>query len=572
MEVTSLLELKTAPQTIFDMLPERGTRIRFMIPTGDGDWRGMTWIAFAAQIRAMGSFLCSQGLNSGDRFAILAPNRVEWLSAALGGQAVGGAFVPIYPSCTPDQVAYIIDHSDSELLFVDTPILLGRVLEAWDQMTNLKRVILLDDSLNVPQVLSKLRKSGKHVPSYHTIEGKFCHWSQAISIGDAYDKEFPENFEEKLRGVSLDLTSMMIYTSGTTGPPKGVPLTHYNVGVNGRDWLNCNAPLVEIGDVDLLWLPMSHIFGFGEACLGNTLGFTSYLCDPYSVLPLLQKVKPNVLMSVPRYWEKLAMAAMAESDSEKQKAKLQEVTGGNLRFCLSGGAGLKYEIKEFFHKNGMLIIEGYGLTEASPTITFNRPDAFRFDTVGRPLPSVTVKLADDGEILAKGDNVFSGYHKNPEATKEAFNEDGWLLTGDLGRFTEDGFLQIIGRKKEILVTAGGKNIPPANIELEFMDHPFIVHLVVYGDGKPFLTAGVWINEAELSAAVGPDVSRERLNQLIQEEIDRVNAKLAKHETIKKFLVMDKPLTVENGLLTPTLKIKRKAIYEAFEEIFEGLYL
>jgi long-chain acyl-CoA synthetase len=255
---------------------------------------------------------------------------------------------------------------------------------------------------------------------------------------------------------------------------------------------------------------------------------------------------------------------------------LRARTGGHLRFCLSGGAGLKREVKELFWEAGMLIVEGYGLTECSPTLTLNRPDAFRFDTVGKPLPSVELKLAADGEILAKGPSVFTGYHKDPVATKDAFTADGWFLTGDVGRFTDEGFLQIIDRKKDILVTAGGKNVPPANIELRFKDDPLIAHVVVYGDAKRYLVAGVWPNDAAAAAhldanAVPPAARDEALRALLSRRIDQVNAELASYETIKRFAVMKRPLTIEEGLLTQTLKIRRKKIHETFRSDFEALY-
>jgi long-chain acyl-CoA synthetase len=306
---------------------------------------------------------------------------------------------------------------------------------------------------------------------------------------------------------------------------------------------------------------MSHIFGFGEACLGNTLGWTSYLADPVTVLAKLPEVRPSVLMSVPSVWEKLAQGAMREPSVESKVARLREATGGSLRFCLSGGAGLKREVKELFHAAGLLLVEGYGLTEASPTLTMNRPDAFRFDSVGKPFPSVEIVLAEDGEILARGPSIFGGYHKDPAASAEAFTADGWLKTGDVGRFTEDGFLQIVDRKKDILVTAGGKNVPPVNIEQRFADDPFLAHVVVYGDGKKFLVAGVWPNHAAIDAVTA----------LVQRRIDEVNAKLASYESLKRFVLMDPPLSVEAGLLTPTLKVKRKKVYETYRSAFESLY-
>jgi len=578
MDVTPFLEPRIAPRAVFDSLAERRSRVRFMIPDGprQEDWRAVTWGAFAQQIRDLALFLASSGLKSGERAAIYAANRVEWISAALAIQATGGVMVPIYPSSTADQAAYVAEHCDARVVFVDGAPLLARIFEKHASYAAVERFVLLDDSLDAAQVLASVRAKGHEVPAWSELERRIVPWSRAIGIGAARDRESPGEFERTMNAVSLDQPGLMLYTSGTSGNPKGVPLTHRNVAINGADWLKSNAPLVREGAVDLLWLPMSHIFGFGEACLGNTLGFTSYLADPRTVLAKLPEVRPHVFMSVPSVWEKIAMLALAEEGGEKRRSKLAEVTGGNLEFCLSGGAGLKREVKEFFHGCGILIIEGYGLTETSPTLTLNRPDAFRFDSVGKPLPSVQLQLAEDGEILARGPTVFSGYHKDPAATREAFTEDGWFKTGDVGRFTEDGFLQIVDRKKDILVTAGGKNVPPANIEQRFADDPFIAHFVVYGDAKRYLVAGVWLNDdavrAHLDASgVKAEALRDAQAALVQQRVDRVNAQLPSYETIKSFRIMPQPLTVEGGLLTPTLKVRRKRVYETYREIFEGLY-
>jgi long-chain acyl-CoA synthetase len=224
----------------------------------------------------------------------------------------------------------------------------------------------------------------------------------------------------------------------------------------------------------------------------------------------------------------------------------------------------------------VLLIEGYGLTECSPTLTLNRPDAFRFDSVGKVVPSVEVMLAEDGEILARGPSIFLGYHKDATATKEAFTDDGWFKTGDVGRFTDDGFLQIIDRKKDILVTAGGKNVAPANIEQRFADDPLIAHVVVYGDAKRYLSAGVWLNQQAVDAhldqsGIAPGARGEALRALVQSRIERVNAEVASYETIKKFAVLEPALTVEGGLLTATLKVRRKKVYEAYRAQLEALY-
>ncbi len=561
-DLTPYRELKIAPRAVFDRLGERRARPRFMIPDG-ADWRAVTWGAFAEQIRRAALFCAASGMGAGDRAAIFAGNRVEWISAALAIQAAGGVMVPIYPASTAEQAAYVLAHSDARILFVDGAALLARVFESWAQLGAVAKIVLLDDALEPARVAADLRAKGKPAPGAAEIEAKLVSWSRALALGAVRDAGDPAAFERTMHAVPLDAPGLMLYTSGTSGHPKGVPLTHRNVAVNGLDWLECNAPIVEEGAVDLLWLPMSHIFGLGEACLGNTLGWTTYLSDPATVCTRLPEVKPSVFMSVPSVWEKLAIASAAPGSS------LAAVTGGQLRFCLSGGAGLKREVKELFHAAGVLIIEGYGLTETSPTLTLNRPGAFRFDSVGRPLPSVELRLAEDGEILARGPSVFGGYHKDAAATREAFADDGWFKTGDVGRFTEDGFLQIVDRKKDILVTAGGKNVAPANIEIRFRDDPFLAHVVVYGDAKRYLVAGVWLNDD----AVAAEVARRGIavRDLVQERVERVNAEVASYETIKRFVVVDTPLTVANGLLTATLKVRRKKVYEAFGDRLEGLY-
>jgi long-chain acyl-CoA synthetase len=574
MDVTPFLELMTAPQVVFRWLDARREKPRFLLPQRDGTWSPVTWGAFADDIRAVASYLASGDLRPGDRAAVFAPNRVEWASAALAIQAAQGVMVPIYPASTAEQAAYVASHSDARVVFVDTPALLGRIFEAWDAYAHVVRIVTLDDSLDAAAVLAGLRAKGKSVPDDAVLAGRVLRWGEVRSRGAARDQESPGAFEQLLATVDFDAPGMMLYTSGTSGNPKGVPLSHRNVGTNTQDWLRNNAPLLPEAGVDVLWLPMSHIFGFGEMGLGNLLGFTTYMSDPATVLARLPELKPDVFMSVPAYWEKLATQAMAAPTPEAQREKLAAITGGRLRFCLSGGAGLKREIKEFFHEHGVLIIEGYGLTETSPTLTLNRPDAFRFDTVGKPMPSVELRLAEDGEILARGPNVFRGYHKDEAATREAFTDDGWFKTGDVGRWTEDGFLQIIDRKKDILVTAGGKNVPPANIELRFQGDPRFLHVVVYGDGKKFLVAGVWPNEAEVAARLGAERTAARdesLRALLAESVAKVNGQLASYESIKRFEVFHEPLTVNAGLLTASLKVRRKKVYEAFRAAFEALY-
>jgi long-chain acyl-CoA synthetase len=567
---------RPAPQQVFTFLEERRSRPRFMVPDEGGDWRAVTWAGYAQAIRELALFLEAEGQRAGDRAAILGNNRVEWIEAALGAQAAGGVVVPIYPSSTADQVAYVAAHSDARVLFVDGEALLERVFERWPRYPELRRIVCLDDRMRPDAAAERARARGAEVPSFAELERKVISWSRARAIGAARDREDPKRFDRLLGALSLEQQAVMIYTSGTTGHPKGVPLTHANLGLNTEDWMETLAPLLDEGAVDLLWLPMSHIFGLGEVNIGNQLGWTSYLATPANVCEKIREVRPGVFMSVPSFWEKLAAPALLEADREARIKKLRDATGGRLRFCLSGGAGLKREVKELYWSAGILVIEGYGLTETSPTLTLNRPDAFRFDSVGKALPRVELRLAEDGEIIARGPNVFSGYHKDPEATRAAFTDDGWFKTGDVGRFTEDGFLQIVDRKKEILVTAGGKNVPPANIELRFRDDPFIAHLVVFGDGKHYLVAGVWLHQDAVEAhlkshGVHGDARLEAIRALVQQRIDRVNGELASFETIKRFAVFEGALSVEGGFLTPTLKLRRKQVYQSFGPELEALY-
>jgi len=554
------LELRPTPCDLFARLDERRDRPRFWVPDGTS-WRPVTWGAFALDVEKVARALEAIGLAPGDRAAMLGPSSVSWFASALGIQAAHGVMVPIYPASTADQVAYVVAHSGAKVLFIDGEALFERVLERWSEHANVQRFIWAGEPSALEAIVHNVRARGRPVPSSAELDRRVMPLSALLARGRDLRAKDPAAFTQMLSSLSLDRPGTMIYTSGTTGNPKGVVLTHRNFASNARDWIVALEGRAKENQVDLFWLPPSHIFGWGELCNGNILGWTSWLATPKDVLEKMPIVKPSVFLSVPAYWEKLAQQALAIEDPVARKAHLVAATGGNLEMCLSGGAGLKARVKEVFLDAGILLLEGYGLTETSPTLTLNRPDDFRFDTVGKPLASVRVKLAADGEILAKGPNVFLGYHEDPKATAEAFDEGGWFKTGDIGRFTEDGFLRIVDRKKEILVTAGGKNVPPQNIELRFKDDPEIAQLVVYGDGKKFLVAGVWLH-----AAIGPET-----HARVEARIAEVNRDLASYETIKKFTIMERPLTIEDGFLTPTLKLKRKKVYEAFGAQLEALY-
>ncbi|HTR55384.1 MAG TPA: AMP-dependent synthetase/ligase [Kofleriaceae bacterium] len=556
MDVSHLLEVAPAPRAVFDQLATHRHRVRFQVRRdgAPGSWQPVTWGDFAREIRGVARWLvepqAERGdddrkrggaeLEAGERVAIYAQNSVEWAAAALGVQTAGAVFVPIYPASTAEQVAYILEHAEIRYVFVD-PASRG------------KPGSLHSGGAEPIARLEKARALLPRPPEVVLLDA--ATWRDAA----ARDAAAPTLVDARLGALELDLPGMMLYTSGTSGNPKGVPLTHRNVGVNGADWLRCNAPKLAEGDRDLLWLPMSHIFGWGELCAGNLLGWETYLATPADVLDLMPGVAPQVFMSVPAYWEKIARAIQASRDTGDA---VRRVTGGRLRFCLSGGAGLKVEIKQLLHDHGVLIIEGYGLTETSPTLTLNRADAFRFDSVGKPVPSVELKLDTDGEILARGPSVFAGYFKDPGATAAAFTDDGWFRTGDVGRWTDDGFLQIVDRKKDILVTAGGKNVPPANIEARFADDPVIERVVVYGDARPYLVAAVWARA---------EVPADERARLVAARVDAVNSELARHETIKRHFVAEAPLSVDDGTLTTSLKLRRKIVYDRLRDRFEALY-
>ncbi|MBL4637257.1 MAG: long-chain fatty acid--CoA ligase [Kofleriaceae bacterium] len=516
MDISALLTPRPAPTILFEAAARHGDAPRFFRP------EPVSWNEYAKLVRALGCCLIDLGVQPGESVAIYAHNSVEWAAAGLAIQSIGAVLVPIYPASTQAQCQYVLTHSDTRFYF-------------------------------------------EHEGLRHVGGERIATWTQAAERGQEHAAEF----DTRLANLDLDEIGLMLYTSGTTGQPKGVPLTHRNVAENSVDWLRCNEVFLHEDAVDLLWLPMSHIFGFGELCLGNALGFQSHLLCPSEVLAAMPLLAPTVFMSVPAYWEKLASQARMASDPAQE---LRLLTGGRLQFCLSGGAGLGREVKELFLGIGCLLIEGYGLTECAPTLTLNRPDDFRLDSVGKALPSVELRIAADSEIQAKGPNIFAGYYKNPEATAEAFTEDGWFHTGDLGSLDDDGFLKIIGRKKEILVTANGKNIPPTNIEMQFQDDPFMDHVVVYGDGKKYLVAAIWPNRLNIETSLGSDASAEAIYKLLGARVHEVNETLARFETIKKFAIMDTPLSVESELLTASLKIRRKKIYEHHRTTFENLYM
>jgi len=563
-------------QLLYEKSRNEPNKPRFMVKNSEEKWQPITWTEFFNSAMQLANYLVALEVGWNQKVSLFAKNRVEWAYFNAAIHAVRGVFVPIYLSSTPEQAKYIINHSDSKVLVTEVERLPG-LFRVWQELASLQKVIIMDLT-SEQELLEEIDKSKSKITLADLS-------SKIISLTEIYQQSKLQNSHKLppfLEEVQLADVSAILYTSGTTGEPKGVVLTHANLQSNAEDWIQVLGNLLPDSKIDLHWLPMSHIFGWGELGLGNTLEFTSYLTTHGEVMKHLPEVRPTIFMSVPAYWEKLYLDAKSSSPQKaKQLQKLQELTGGRLQFCLSGGAGLKREAKEFFYEAGLLIIEGYGLTECSPTLTMNRKDDFDFDTVGKPFPRVQLQLAEDGEILAKGPNVFKEYYKNQLVNQESFDQEGWFKTGDLGTWTNRGFLKIKGRKKEIIVTSGGKNIAPNFIESLFKDDTYIEHIVLYGSEHKYLTALVTLKENNImnyaKAMHLPHqhyselVNLPQIRALVQKSIEEVNKSLASFETIKSFFIHDGHLTVEGGFLTPSLKLRRNRVWEIFKDRLEILY-
>ncbi|MBF0343475.1 MAG: long-chain fatty acid--CoA ligase [Nitrospirae bacterium] len=573
----------TEAQILFETGSAYPHRVRFMYEASDTLWQGITWGEFLKLSTEIALYLRSIGIGPNRKVSIFAKNRIEWPFCVMAIHACRGVFVPVYQSNTANQTSYILNHSDSEVLITEID-LLPVVFNIWTELPKLRKIVALglEDEEQLLRQLEAFNKTAKQPLKAAEVSQKLISINDVYDIGEDISRQETEAFGHLSRLITKDDVSSILYTSGTTGQPKGVVLTIENIYTNAGDWIDVLGCLIPELKVDLLWLPMSHIFGLGEVGLGNTLGFATYLTTPQAVLRHMPLAKPTIFMSVPAYWERLYLDSKGHSDRRsEQLQRLHVLTGGRLRFCLSGGAGLKREVKEFFYEAGLLIIEGYGLTECSPTLTMNRKDDFDFDTVGKPFPNVQLRLASDGEILAKGPNIFRQYYKDEAATEETFDPEGWFKTGDLGVLTVDGFLKILGRKKDIIVTSGGKNIAPQAIELLLRDDPYIEHVVLYGDERKYLTALITLKTAAVfayakAAGIGEQdyallVRRPEIAALVQNSIDVVNASLSSFETIKRFYIHDRSLSVEEGFLTPSLKLKRKAVHERFKDVLDALY-
>jgi len=538
------------------------------------------------------------GFGKGDKLIILSENRPEWVMTDFATICQGGLTVPIYTSLTSQQAEYIIQDSDASVVVVSNPEQRAKI-EAI--RNNLNRV--------------------RHFITFETekVSG-FMNLADLLEIGQKKAVENPGLFASLAAAISPEDEASLIYTSGTTGYPKGVILTHHNFISNVK---TCVALFdITSRDTVLSFLPLSHVLErmvmFAYIYAGTTIGFAESID---AVAQNLLEIRPNIMVSVPRVFEKIYARVMdniltssalkkkiffwayrvgrkyAQRDLAGEKipgllkfkrriahklvfSKIIERTGGRVRFFVSGGAPLAKDIAEFFYALGLVIYEGYGLTETAPVLTVNRPGAIRFGTVGKPIPEVEITIAPDGEILARGPNVMKGYYKKEAETREAF-EGGWFHTGDIGHLDEDGFLVITDRKKDLIVTSGGKNVAPQPIENLLKTCPYINTVVVIGDRRRFISALVVPNFEkleELARSRGISfadrkelVAHPEIVAFIQSEIDRATAGMASYEKIKRVALLDRELEIEKGEITPTLKVRRAAVENRYRELIESLY-
>jgi long-chain acyl-CoA synthetase len=569
-----------------------------------GNWRTLTWREVGEAVREVALGLIGLGRQKGESVALLSASRPEWVQADFAILSAGCTTIPIYPSYPPDLIAYVVNDSGARTLIVEDAAHLAKALEARPRMSGLEHIVVIA-GYDAPQ------------PSEAVLT-----WDMLRRLGREKAQALKSTLAERVSSTSPEDIATIVYTSGTTGPPKGVVQTHANHVATLA--ASKAATPVEEGWVNLLFLPLAHSFGRLESFLGVAHGLnTAFAENMETVGENLRETRPHFIFSVPRVFEKVyarILAGVAAGSPVKRKIfrwaigvgrqvsrlqqsgrplpkgleikrgiahrlvfeKLHAALGGRLQWAVSGGAPLSRDIAEFFHAAGILVLEGYGLTETCPAATFNRPTHFKFGSVGQALPGVEVKIASDGEILLRGANVATrGYWKQPEATAEVFEPSGWFHTGDIGRLDDEGFLFITDRKKDLLVTAGGMNIAPQNIENMLKADPFISQAMVYGDRRPYPVALITVNPDELgkfareqgilatdpaTVAKHPKV-RERVSRTVEEK----NSQLQSYAKIKKFTVLAGDFTQDGGELTPTLKVKRKVVAEKYRAEIEELY-
>jgi long-chain acyl-CoA synthetase len=581
----------TGSTTIADLMglaTERyGDHTAVKYKSGD-DWIDVSYRELGTIVSEIARGLIDLGLEPGDRGAVLCSTRPEWTYASFGIASAGAVVVPIYPTNSPEECEWVAGNSESRFLFAEDAEQAAKIAQVRDRLPKLETVIVMDGEAPDAIRMDDLRERGRGRDH-----------AEVAARAAAVKPEDPYTF---------------IYTSGTTGPPKGCVLLHGNY----RSVVTMceEESILHEGDVVYLYLPLAHSFALLIELIAIDLGGTIAYWggDPKGIVGELMAVKPHYLPSVPRIFEKIYTLVTSSGDPEKIRGATQlglkvraleaagqpvpeelqaaydkadaelfsnvrNVFGGRLRQATSGAAPIAQEILEFFYACGVPVLEGYGMTETATASTVSTVENYKFGTVGRPLPNTEVRIAEDGEILVKGPHIFNGYYKMDDKSFGAI-EDGWLHTGDLGSIDEDGYLAITGRKKDIIITAGGKNLTPANLENDLKQSRWISQAVMYGDRRPYPVAlitldpeeiVVWAKEQGLPEDPAALADEPKVRELIQGVMDDVNVKYARVEQIKRFAILDHDLSQETGELTPTLKVKRNVINEKYERLFDGLY-
>jgi len=570
-----------------------------------GIWHDVTWAQYGEKVRQMAMGLISLGLKKGECVSIISENRPEWVYADFGIMSAGGVTAGVYATNSPEQCGYVVQNSGSRFYFAENEEQFDKTLKFRKDTPCLEKVIVME--------MEGLKR-------YE--DPMLMSFDDLLKLGKEFDAKNPGLFEQRWKEVKPDDLAVLIYTSGTTGPPKGAMLTHSNLLYMSEAMVNVNP--VKDGDETLSYLPLCHIFEQLFTVMINVRFKTicNFIESPDTVMDNMKEVSPTVTCGVPRIWEKYASGIMIRmSDATWLKRmifkaamgigmkyaslklnfkpippylkaaylaayvavfrKLKERLGfDRVRVAYSGAAPISPEVLKFFNAIGLPLVEGYGQTEGTGVTSVSQKGRLKIGKVGRPLPGVEVKIAEDGEILVKGPGIFKGYFKNPEATAETLR-DGWLHSGDVGELDADGFLKITDRKKDLIITAGGKNIAPQNIENQLKFSPYINDAVVIGDRKKYLVALIAIDEENVIkyaqdhkiqfGTYGSLTQAPEIKQLIQSEVDRVNKSLAQVEQVKKFAIIPKKLYEEDGEVTPTMKVKRKSINEAYKDIIEKMY-
>ena len=597
------MEYKTISQMFLNTTSEYSSKSLYYYKKNN-DWIGIKGSDVRATVRNIASGLRSIDIGLGDNVAILSTNSPRWAMSDFGVICNGSATVTVYPTLLPAQIEYILNNSDSKAVFVENQDQLDKINDIRENLTTLKHIVVMDDSL-----------SGETEGASNFVD--------FLDMGQKYEEKNNFSLSEISSQIKEDDLLTIIYTSGTTGNPKGVMLTHKNLISNVIATINMADLKSSDNHSFLSFLPLSHVL---ERMTGHFTGFalgcTVYYAESIeTVADNLGETNPSIVVSVPRLFEKMynkindglktapsirrkifkwAYSVGEQTAHIRDKStltglmkikfnlanklvysKVRGRLGGNIRFFVSGGAPLSKEVAEFFSYLNITILEGYGLTETSPVLTSNTETDLRFGTVGKPIFNVEIKIADDGEILAKGPNIMKGYYKNDEATAKSIDSDGWFCTGDIGEFDDDGFLKITDRKKSLIVTSGGKNIAPAPLENALITSVYVEQVVAVGDKRNYISALITPNFEALEGylkskgheGLSPSdmATHQETAALFTSEVESRMGSFPNYEKIKKFTVCDRLFELERGEITPSLKIKRKIVTENFKEAIDAMY-